>query len=141
MTDHDHVSIYDALETDAELERAGVVLDFGDYGKFKIARAGGRNQAYNSRVRAILKPYQRQIDAGLLDDEKLAKLLAKPFAEHVVKGWEGVYDRNKQPLEYSVAAAEKLLTDLPELFMIVREHANLLANFRKEDNDAAVKNS
>jgi hypothetical protein len=137
----DQVSIYDALETDAKLEREGVVLDFGDYGRFKVARSGGKNQVYNQRVRAILKPYQRQIDAGLLNDDKLAKLLARPFAEHIVKGWEGVYNRNGELIEYSIERAEALLTDLPELFMIVREHSALLANFRKEDTDAAVKNS
>lgn len=137
----DQVSIYDALETDESLEREGVMLDFGDYGRFKIARSGGKNQAYNTRVRAVLKPYQRQMDAGLLSDEKLAKLLARPFAEHIVKGWEGVRARNKEVIPYSVEAAEKLLTDLPELFMIIREHSALLANFRKEDTEAAIKNS
>ncbi|HEX2242745.1 MAG TPA: hypothetical protein VHK27_05745 [Gammaproteobacteria bacterium] len=134
-------SIYSALQTDEQLERNGVVLDFGEYGKFKIARAGGRNQPYNTRVRAALKPYQRQIDAGLLSDEKLAGLLAKPFAEHVVKGWEGVFDLDGNPIEYTQENAERLLLDLPELFSIVREHAALLANFRKEDNEAAIKNS
>lgn len=133
-------SIYAVLETDSDLEANGITLDFGDYGKFQVARAGGANQAYNARSAAVLKPYRRQIDVGAMTEERLRELLAVPFAETVIKGWEGVTDRDGNDLPFTRENCIQILKDLPALFDTIREHATSVSNYRKEEVEAAVKN-
>lgn len=43
------------------------------------------------------------------------------FSTHVLVGWEGVYDRQKKPVPFSVGAARALLRQLPDhVFDLIR---------------------
>lgn len=132
-------SPYKAFRTSEQLERDGVFLDFGDF-RIRIARAGGHNSAYTSRLAAAFRPYRRQIQTDTLGEAKAEEILLNVFADTVVKGWEGVTDEHGNPIEFSRGAVVKLFDDLPDLYRIVREEADKLANFRAEEVEDAAKN-
>lgn len=130
-------SLYDRFETNGDLERNGITLDFGEYGKFIVARAGGANMAF-ARVReAKLRPFRRQIQLDALPHDQWRKLLVEIFVESCMIGWEGIEGRDGKPLQFTAANAVKLFVDLPELFEQVYEHASKADNFQANlENDA-----
>jgi hypothetical protein len=132
---------YGAYETDPDLEKGGVTFSLGSKGTFKLARAGGANQRYKETVRKLTQPYRRQIANGTIDPEQADALLAKAFARSVIVGWEGVTGRDGEPMDFTVANAEKLLTDLPDLFADLRSLAEDMNAYRKEDVEAEGKPS
>jgi hypothetical protein len=102
---------------------------------FHLARAGGRNKAYETRTKALMKPYQYALQKGSLKEEKAEAIVCKVLAETVILGWEGVLDRDGEPLEYSPSAAEKLLKDLPILRNIILKEASDISNFLQENRE------
>jgi len=133
--------IYDAYETDADLEKGGVSFSMGSKGTFKLARAGGANQRYKETVRKLTQPFRRQIANGSMDPDQADALLARAFARSVIIGWEGVVDRDGNDFPFSVANAEKLLTDLPDLFADLRSLSEDMNAFRREALDDEGKPS
>lgn len=135
MKKTDAKSIYDLYETDAARESQGVVLNFGVYGKFTVARAGGSNLRYQRALATKSEPYRHLIAAkAKKPDEKLLQLVRdlsmEAFAETVVLGWEGVTGRDGKAIPFSQAACLKLFRDLPALFDEIQEQASSLANFQ-----------
>jgi len=129
--ENDAESIYDVFATDKGMERTGIELDYGKLGKIRIARAGGANNRFTKVLEQKTRPYRRQMDADTMDEDVANTLLIEAFAETVVLGWEGIKDRNKQPMPFTRENVIKLFTDLPELFTDVREQAMKAANFRE----------
>lgn len=132
--------IYEAFETDPELEKDGVWFDFGDFGRMKLARAGGANQAFSSKLAAAYRPYRRQLELGALPEDKAKSVLQTVFADTVVKGFEFV-DRDGHPIEFNRGNVLKLFVDLPDLFDWAHKQANEMAAYRKGEVEAIVKNS
>lgn len=122
-------SIYDQFQTDAEHETKGIEIDYGDGGVFRIKRAGGANNEFAKALEARTRPYRRQIEMGTIDQKVADKLLIETFVDTVLITWEGVKDREGKDIKYSKEAAVKLFTDLPELFVDIREKAMNVANF------------
>jgi hypothetical protein len=139
------MSFYKQFSTDSNLEsKAGVVLDYGAAGKITIHRAGGSNKKFGEVLTAKLKPYRRQIDAGVMADDVANRVLAEAYAESVIIGWEGVTDAEGNDLEFNRRNVVQLLTDLPELFKDIQGQANSVSNFRAEQIAAdaeTVKNA
>lgn len=134
-------SIYDLFGMDDDMEKKGIWIDYGDAGSFLIARAGGSNQKFANILQAKTRPYKFQIDNELIDQKVGQKLMYEAFAEAVVLGWEGVCDRNGQPIPFTKENCVKLFEDLPDLFHDLREQATKLANFRQQSLEEAAKNS
>lgn len=139
------MSLYKAFETNPELEKQGIVLEYGDNSKGKpigirIARAGGSNSAYNKRLEVLVKPYRRQIQTETIDNKVLEKLVLQAFAETVVLGWENVEDRDGNDMEHNVENVIKLFTDLPDLFKDVQEQASKAVLFREDILELESKN-
>lgn len=133
-------SIYDVLGTDKTMEQQGVLLDFGRAGRFKIARAGGGNQAYNEVRARRFRPFSKQQRQGTLSEEVAQKALVEVYAEAVVKGWEGVLGPDRQPIPFSIANAIKLMTDIPQLFEEIRVAATDYANYQSVEAQEAAGN-
>lgn len=133
-------SPYKMFKTDEVLETKGIVQDFGDF-KITIARAGGANKKFAKASEEKFRPHRRALEAGLMSEELTTKILAEVFADSVILGWENVTDENGQPMEFTRENVIKLLTDLPELFTDIRAQATKLALYRRDDTEAAVKNS
>jgi hypothetical protein len=132
---------YAAYKTDEKREREGVLLDMGDAGKFRIARAGGANSNFQRRLMALSKPYRRAIQTGNIDPKIADRVLVEAYVETVLLGWESVTGPDGKPLEYSKENAVKLFTDLPDLFKDIRETAEDMTLFKLELDEADAGNS
>lgn len=133
-------SIYDLFDRDEGMETKGIWQNFGIYGKFLIARAGGSNSRFSSTLSKVMEPYQRQIQKNMLEESIANELLVKVFAKTVILGWEGVTGKDGNEIKYSYDACVKLLTDLPDFFLDMREEAMRISNFRKVDLEDDGKN-
>ena len=139
------MGLYQTFKTDNQLERDGVILSYGVNSKGKpieirIARAGGSNMKFAKRMEAAVKPYKRQIQNEVMDNEQALAITRQVFAETVVLGWENVEDENGDELPFSPEACVKLFEDLPDLFADVQEQSQRIALFRQELREDASKN-
>lgn len=67
-------------------------------------------------------------------------MLIRTFADAVILDWQGVTDRNGELLPLTKENVVAVFTDLPDLFVDVREAAAKAATFKALDVDADVKN-
>lgn len=134
------MSIYDMYETDNDNEIGGIILNYGEGIRIKIARAGGANAAFTKSFERATRPYRKRMETGTLDEATANELLIQVFAETVVKDWEGITNREGDELEFSVANCVAVFLDLPDLFSDVKEAAMSVSNFRFEEIEEDVKN-
>lgn len=139
------MSLYRQFKTNPNLERDGVLLEYGNNSKgnpicIRIARAGGSNERFNKRLEAAVKPYRRQIQTETIQTEQVTKLIRRVYAETVVLGWENVEDADGNALEFSVDNCMKLFDDLPDLYTDIQEQAQRAALFRAEILEADAGN-
>ena len=154
--------LYKTFETDKDLERTGIVVNFGSV-KFTLARAGGRNKAFKDLFTGKAKKYRTQLENETLSDEIADQISAEAYAEAVILAWHTrVEDENGDPIlaengeeqwepyivnkngervEYSVDECVALLLDLPDLFQTIQDYAGKAANFRKSLDEADEGNS
>lgn len=140
------MSLYNIFETDKGLERDGVVLDYGFNSKnqpvrIRIARAGGANVKFAKVLEQKMKPYKRAIANDTMDNKVAEKLLIEAYADAVILGWEGVEDRDGNPLDFTRENVIKVLTDLPDLFLDIQQQSQKAALFRAELREAEQGNS
>lgn len=130
-------SIYDRYKTDKRIETSGVWFDYGDMGRFLVARAGGANSEYSRMLSKKMKVYRNQIDSGNIPEDVLRKVTANIFAETVVLNWEDVHDEKGKVMPYSKENCEKLLVDLPDFFDDISAFAIQYSNFQITEMDEA----
>lgn len=138
-------SLYRQFQANGDLEKKGVLLEYGMNNAglpitIRIARAGGSNDRFVKRMEAKVKPFRRQIQTETMDGELAKRLVREVYAETVVLGWENVEDKDGNPLDFSVANAIALFTDLPDLFADVQEQAGRAALFREQNLEAEAGN-
>ncbi len=134
------MSLYDMYETDPDMEQGGVILNYGDGIRIKVARAGGSNANFVTVFERISRPYRKRLDSGTLSEELAHELYIQVHAEAVVKDWEGVTDRDGKVMKFSVDNCVKLFKELPDLFADVREAANSISNYRLKEIEDDIKN-
>lgn len=149
------MSLYSQFKTNADLEREGILLEYGtaSNGKpiaIRIARAGGSNVMFQKRAEALVKPMRRQIQTETADDKQIQRVMRQLYAETVVLGWENVElpvvneDGSRtgamQFVPYTVANCIKLFEDLPDLFTDLQEQAQRSALFRQTILEAEAGN-
>lgn len=136
-----------SFATDEKYEREGIVLDYGDGRKLRIARAGGANKRYQTVLEKVAQPFRRAIEAKAIPAEKSDEILREVFAKSIVLGWEGVTQDDldgsgsNQPAPFTVDNCIAFLKALPDVFMEVREQAASAALFRSLVDEDAGKNS
>lgn len=135
------MSLYKQFETSSKHETDGVTLDFGDAGKFRIARAGGANKAYLKAIEKLSRKYRRQIALDCLPEAKARRLFIEIYAETVMLGWEGVKDKDGNELPFTRENVVKVFTDLPDFFREIQVEASNLALYREEIDAQDAKNS
>ena len=139
-TDEKPKSIYELFETDETMEQQGIVVDFGPYGEFKVARASGSNIKYSETVKRYNKPYQKMLKRGTMPEKLARQVLAKVYAESIVLNWKRVIGRDGKEIPYTTQNVVKVLLDLPDLFsQIVIESLNAEL-YRKDYVEEAAKN-
>jgi len=131
---------YKDFETDSNVEKTGVSIDYGSY-QIVIARAGGANQKYNKVLNAKMKPHTRLIENEQLDPKISDLILYETYASTVVLGWTGVTDREGKAIPFSEKACIKLFQDLPALFLDLREVASKIDAFKVLDLEESAGNS
>lgn len=148
MTDK---NIYGAFKTDKGLEKAGVLLDYGQF-RVRIARAGGSNKAYQRLLEAKLRPYQRAIKTETIDPDLAEEIVREVYSKTVVLGWETKVEDKGSPDGFVWApklqttagelvsptpdAISKLFKELPDLFADIQEQSTKAAVFREAINEA-----
>lgn len=133
-------SPYKQFKTDSSLENKGITLDYGDY-QIRIARAGGQNKAYKKMLDRKTKPMRRQLQAGVVDDERSMAILREVYAETVILGWTNVEDENGKKLPFTKENVLKVITDLEDLFTDIIDQASNANLFRADGLEVAAKNS
>ena len=149
------MSLYSQFATDKNVEKDGVVLEYGLNSKKKIisiriARAGGANTHYSKLLESKIKPYRRQIQNETLDNAVAEKLTKEVYASAVVLGWENVEfpildkDGNRtgefEELEFNQTNFIRLMDDLPDLWADIQNQATRAALFRSEILETDAKN-
>lgn len=133
------MSIYNSFTTDPELEKRGVVLDFGNGEWVRIARAGGSNKKFIQAFESLMKPYRRAFQLGTMDDKKAAEILHEAFAKAIVLEWH-ITDKDGKDIEFTVENAKKVFTDLPEFFGTIKTEAENMSNFKRQAQEEEAKN-
>lgn len=136
------MNLYEKFGTDADAEAGqGIKISYGANTSFTIHRAGGANKRFQRRFEAKMKPYTRQIQQNTMDEDVAKQIFAEIYAETVVVAWEGVTDRDGNPLPFTYDNAVKLFLDLPDLFRDIQAAAQDRSLFLADAQDAAVGNS
>ncbi len=139
------MSLFKQFETSPDLERKGVLLDYGKNKDgtdimIRIARAGGANKQYDKRMEILTKPMRRQIQNETVEAEAIDRVFRKVWAETVVLGWEHVQDEDGKEIPFSVDNCIALFEKLPDLFADIQEQSRKAALFRQENLEADGKN-
>lgn len=136
---------WDLFGTDREIETTGVWLDYGDF-KIKIASTG--SEKYKRTMKAVFKPYERQVQTGTMPEELAEEKLTLVFARAIVLDWwcsewgeHTMWDKEGNRLDYNEQNVIKLLTEMPKLQDMIRDEAQRAENFRKREEEDALKNS
>ena len=128
---------YDHFKRNEDREQQGITLDLGGVGKFKMARAGGSNKRYQQCLERGMRPHRKAFQQGTLNEEVANKILLDTFIDSVLLGWDGVTDQNGKAMPYTKDNARKLMGDLPDLFVALRDAASDMSLFRDEEQQAA----
>lgn len=144
MSTIDKNSPYALFETDKDVERAGVKIDYGPF-YFQVARAGGANTRFRDVLRQRMAPHKRAVATETMSDDLADKISIDVFAETVVLGWgrtvkvEGKPDKDEpgvitgrdgKDVQFSVEAVKQLFKDLPDLARDIMQQAQSQALFR-----------
>jgi len=121
--------------TSASLETEGIVINYGEYGSFKCARAGGKNKAFRNLMERKLRPYRSAINMGTMDESILEKLTHECFAEAVVLGWD-IVEQNELgeivPVPFTREKCVELFQQYPDLFTDLLQQTQTVINFVEE---------
>jgi len=130
----------DIYERDEELEsKAGIELRFPNDIVFVVHRAGGANQKFERSKARHVKPFQRQIQAGTMDDKDLEDMLMKVYADSVVIDWRGVMSEGKA-VECTSTNVLDMFRGYPDLFWAVKESCEDASLFRRAQVEEEAKN-
>ena len=141
------------FETDAELERTGIRLDYGTF-YFQVARAGGGNTRFRDNFRAKMAPHQRALATETMSDDLADRISVEAFAETVILGWGHTVKKDGVDVDvpgmivwrdgvlkaFSVEAVKELFKMLPDLARDVMAQAQKTALFRRSLAEADAGN-
>lgn len=146
------MGLYSQFQTDKGSEKTGIVVDYHHF-RVRLARAGGANKDFLRVLAAKSKPHRRAIQTETIDPDLAQALEREVYAETVILDWETLVDEENMIYERGVEAPDGSLLDvtpenivktfenLPDLFQDLKNQANTLALFRKDELEADAKNS
>lgn len=151
------MSMYGIFEMDDNLEKKGVVVDYGSF-RITLARAGGANTKFKQVLKARTRPMERAMKTDTLDDDVAMATLHMVYAESAVLLWEnksdlvdgewvGEWVTGIEPakgitelLPFTKENVIATFKALPELFLDVQEASGKIALFRKNLLEEELKN-
>lgn len=140
------MSLYSQYATNPTKESEGATVNVGHNDddnsviSFVLARMGGANKAYQKALEEATRPYRRQLQQGTLSDSVSEDILKRVFCKTIIKGWSNVRDQFNEPLPFNSETAYKLMTELPELYFELQQHASDIALYRDEQLKEEAKN-
>lgn len=139
------ITPWDIFGSDPEIEKSGAWIDYGDW-KVKLASTG--SEKYRRVMKAVFRPYERQVRTDTMPEDLAKQKLAEVFAKAIVLDWwcaewgEGtMWGPDRERLDFNEKNVIKLLIAVPRMFDMVQDEAQRAENFRKQEEEAAVKNS
>lgn len=133
------MSVYKTFQTDDELEKRGILLDFGNGEWVRVARMGGGNKKFIQLFEASMKPYRRAFELGTMDDDKAAEIMHECFAKAIVLDW-NITGPDGEKIEFTLENAKRVFKELPEFFNTIRQEAEKRANFNRTALEEESKN-
>lgn len=143
------MSMYKQFGTDKELEKKGIVLDYGQF-RVTVARAGSANHKFVRTHEMLTKPVRRLIEQEILPVEKEREISRQLYAKAVVLNWEVKDDKEKWKqgieapdgsiLPYTEENVINTFAALPDLFADIQIQSNKMRLFRAADKEADAKN-
>lgn len=139
-------NIFDMFETDANLEKDGVRIEYGinsrgEAMQVTIARAGGANVAFQKAYERITKPYRHQLQLGKLPKELNDRLNRELYAEAVVRSMSGFEERDGTPIDTSTKeGVVRMFERLPNLFSDIINQSQAMETFRAAQMEAEAGN-
>lgn len=146
------MSMYKQFKTDGDLEKQGVVIDYGSF-RVRVARMGGSNKKFVTLLEQRTKPLRRAIQAETVDRTKLIDVVRSVFVDAVILGWEvntgteespkwesGIEGENGELLPFNRDNVLDALRNLPDLYDDLQEQAGKAALFRAQALEDEAKN-
>ena len=136
MAKIEELSIYEMYETDMAKEVEGFWYPVNKKISIKMARAGGANLEFSKAMEASTRPHRKRggaFEGDNVDIELATELMRDAFAETIILDWKGITTKDGKKVACSPAAAKKLLTDLPDLYLELRDAAGAASNFRMDE--------
>lgn len=138
------MSMYKNFQTDANLEKNGITIDYGDF-RVLIARAGGANKKFAKVLDAKTKPYRRAIQTESIETDRIMEILKEAYAECIVLNWEtkvvdkdgkeewkkGIEDQDGKLLDFTKENVVTTFKNLHDLFLDIREQSEKSSLFRQ----------
>jgi hypothetical protein len=134
-------SIKQLYATNSEDEKNGKWFDYGEFGSFLLARAGGANTRFQSFAEEALRPYRHAIEANVLPDALAQSVAIKIFVETCLLNWKGVVADDGTELPFSKENATALLGDVPQLLNDLQKFSSAWGNYRAKKVEDEGKNS
>lgn len=144
------MGLYSSFKTDNVAEREGKWFDLvnfpnkdGTVPGFLMARMHENNPAYLTAMERISKDMQQAITLDALTEETARPVMRKVFVDVVLLNWRNVYldDEQSDALVYTKAAADQLMTELPDLYQLLTTEAKKLGNFKQLQLEETAKKS
>ena len=146
------MGMYQQFGTDKNLEKSGIVIDYGDF-RVTVARAGSANSKFVRTHEFLTKPVRRLIDQDLLPVDKQQEINRALYAKAVVLNWEVKETKgDKETWKQGVEAADgsvmpfneenviATFENLPDLFFDLQIQANTMKLFLASNREADAKN-
>jgi hypothetical protein len=143
-------NLFEDFKTEDDFEVEGIWKEYKGHTKVKIARAGNKNVAYFKYFKKSAKKYE---NAGTDTKEDIDRPWAEVFAKTIIKGWQskdgdkwvdGIAMPDKKGVveikPFNYENVMKVLLMLPDFFSILREDADKLTTFQKEQEVEDAKN-
>lgn len=144
MSKHDELSIYELYETDLAKEVEGFWHKVNKKISIKMARAGGANLSFTKAMEQKTREHRKRggaLEGDEMDIELVTEIMKEAFAECIILDWKGITNKEGKKVAFSVAAAKKMIADLPDLYSELRDAAGAASNFRIAGIKADVGNS
>jgi len=127
-------------ETDKNVEREGVVVEYSPGVEIKLARAGGANKKFSKVLTRLSRPHRRAIQTNTIDEKILTDMFITAYAQAIVLSWKGFTkdlitheDADAETeLDFNQENVEAVFHEQPNLFQDVQATADNIAIFRAE---------
>lgn len=132
------LNIFKTFAANADKEQSGVEVEVGPEAFITVARAN--NKTYSRMLTKAWEANKYTLDRkDKAANDKAEELIIDIMSKSILLGWRGMLDENDQPLEYSQAAAKKMLA-IGDFRQMVSKQADDFSNFRQVTEEADAKN-